>query len=275
MKKNLHLFAVGLVSLLLSLALSPIRIWSFIYSEITMYVVYALFTACCLLRLRSVSSWVVLLSIFIGWACLNVPLRFMPGTAGSIPNFIMDMLGILAGYAFYLTTIHRYKIGRVTVVAASILLLTAIGPLHNRWLHYANYVNFSGTIRAERIEPFRATRFSSGQPDVLIGENPEKYYIINFWYSGCGACHHCFPEFDKLYESNKENDRLLFYAISPLDGADYMPPTGFGFPFLRCDRSVVPFLTCFPSFIVIKNREIIFRGHINPLNSFIHQISNQ
>lgn len=264
---------LGGISLLLSLGLCISRAWSFIYSEMIMFVVYAVFTAWSMFRIKQIAPFYIFLSIFVGWGILNIPLRFLPETAISLPNFIMDILGILAGYAYYYTTANSHRILRVMILTGGLIILLIIYPVHSNWFHYINFKNFTGVVDQEPFESFSACNFNKTEPDIIVGLKKDQYYIIDFWHSRCGYCIDEFSQFQDIYDKFNTDPNMTFCAISTRDGVGCSTSRfNSPLPFYYCDRSIEKYFKVFPTYLVVYNSKIIFRGNIDSLSSFLTKL---
>jgi len=95
----------------------------------------------------------------------------------------------------------------------------------------------------------------------------DKVVIINYWFMACGPCLREVPDLKAVSDEFKDNDKLIFIAITPYDDAEqlsffkrkknfgyHLVPKGTVWPKIH-DISI------YPTNMVVKNGNIVYRSN--------------
>ncbi len=105
-----------------------------------------------------------------------------------------------------------------------------------------------------------------------INFSKNKIIVLDFWSTTCGICFEKFPDFERTYNSYKENKNVEFYVVNvPIDRRDKFENTikildsiGYKFPKIYATSSVEIEeklkVNTFPHLIIIKNGRIRYDG---------------
>ena len=138
-----------------------------------------------------------------------------------------------------------------------------------------NYSNF-GTYTGGYSYTIENTIIVKDEKDVLKQLDEDKVYVIDLWNKGCAICIRKFPKFEKLKNKYSDANDIEFIAVNI-----YRSENDIAYSQKLFDKKNLDFKTYyisekeaeelktefFPTVIVIKNNEIIFRGHIETLNA--------
>lgn len=269
-KQTKRLILLFFIVLLLDIALSPLRGYvSFMVSSIASFVTFFLLVWLFSRWWPDVKPWKILLTLFLGWAPINLSIRIFSfhDSLVSLPDALMHVLGMVAGYLFCIAG-RRW---RWVVATCGVALCAAVFPAYEAWLHYLNFGTVSGRVEPVAVSPLRVVNYV-GEEFSIGGDGT--VYVLDFWNVGCGVCIRKFPEFEKLageYAGNKwiefhavglrmydETDEDMFRLFAQYYSAD--------FPVLIApdlDRDLWG-ITVFPTVVVIDGTgRIVYRGNID------------
>lgn len=138
-------------------------------------------------------------------------------------------------------------------------------------LHKTNYETYFGEQNINVVN----VRFLDKNNDTIVLNNPDKYYVLDFWTTTCGVCFQEFPKVEKLYNKYKGSE-VEFYSINfPLRGQNYetaekmIRSRDYTFPILQFEDEDREWLGkkysvfAFPTVLIIKNGKIIHVGNID------------
>ena len=103
-----------------------------------------------------------------------------------------------------------------------------------------------------------------------------KVVVLDYWSTSCGSCYKKFPEFEKLYESFKNNEHIRIYAVNLAlknetdeQIKEKTKALGYSFPNLfttfenRNDiKNTFQFNTVPTLIIIDKNGRVYYRGNL-------------
>ena len=140
------------------------------------------------------------------------------------------------------------------------------------WIHRANFGTFTGKVKAYDL-PARFEAFD--EKGILINADSfqNKVVLLDFWYTGCGACFEKFPQVEAAYEKYKNNPTVAIFAVdTPIEedksnqAFEMIRAEGYTFPVLIAKDENLPDnfgVKGYPTTFVIDNRGmIVFKGTI-------------
>ena len=261
------IFVFFIISLILSLALSFLRAYSFIWAAAIISAVYAIATYFALKKIGKSSQKIILLSfsIFLGYEFLIIPLRIMnfDGTKISLWGDICVLLSIA------LTTLFYLKKQKKLLMLFIPIWLYAVTIGHENWIEYAAYSKYKTGLNISN------QKFATDNDSLCIHDIKKKYVLLDFWSSTCGVCFEKFPEVQELYDRFKNDNNILISSVfiasngeNYSDGRNILKEYGYTFPIMGCadwDSSLITTLgiKSVPHVIILnENKEVVFRGSI-------------
>lgn len=246
---------------------------------------YFAFTIFIFHRLRNNRVGSKLLIVTIGVIIVHVIPRLFDFEAHmiSIPEFISELVGIIFGLLFF----YSNKIGRVfsSLCVLALLFLTYYleADVVNIMLHneYAEEIS-KRDIRLDEVAYFE--RNSAICYDSIFNNNT--VYIVDFWTTSCMPCIRLFPLIDETHKEYISNRNIKVKTICMLDGKESMnspynlvQKKGFSFPIntVYYNDSVANLIgiNSFPTTLVIKNKEVYFRGSFEAAIDVANKLLNQ
>ena len=259
------------IALLLDITLSPLRAINFMVSSIVAFAAFFLLVWLFSRRWTDVKPWKILLAVFLGWAPINLGIRtfYFHDTLVSLPDALMHVLGMVAGYLFCIAG-RRW---RWTVAVCSVALCAAIYPAYDAWLHYLNFGTVSGRVEPVAVSPLRVVN-AEGEEFGIGGDGT--VYVLDFWNISCGICVREFPEFEKFageyadrkgfeflaagLRSNGESNEEMFDAFTRYYSADFPVVIAQELDF----EGNVLGIEVVPTVIVIDGAgRMVYRGNVN------------
>lgn len=77
---------------------------------------------------------------------------------------------------------------------------------------------------------------------ISLNQYNNKVIVLDFWARWCGPCIAAFPDYQKVIDHFKNNDRVVFWAVNTMEGElnekriqgihDFMDEHDFSFPIL-------------------------------------------
>lgn len=196
------------ISMLLDVALSPLRAISFMISSVASFIAFFLLVWLFCRKRKDIKPWKILLAVFLGWAPINlgVTVLYFNSSLVSRPDALMHILGMVSGFLFYIAN-RNWK---WVVAACGAAMCILIFPATCKWLHYLNYGTFSGRVERAVTQPLRV-RESDGNERVIGGDG--KVYVLDFWTIWCGICFREFPAFEKFAQEYSGREDIAFLAV--------------------------------------------------------------
>lgn len=121
-------------------------------------------------------------------------------------------------------------------------------------------------------------------PFLTFDNNSDKYFfekdkiiVLDFWNNNCGSCFKKFPKLNTFYNKNKSNKNLQIFSANVYKSESEIKKgnellTRYNYDFKNIfisNKYKNDFqIEAFPTVIVIKNNEIIFKGTIETLDNF-------
>lgn len=107
--------------------------------------------------------------------------------------------------------------------------------------------------------------------------DPGKIYVIDCWNKTCGVCFQKFPKFDKLKNKFSDNKNIEFIGLNfykeEVDvsySQDLFDSRNLNFNtyYIQVKEGKELPVYFFPTVLVIKNNKVIFRGHLETLDTY-------
>lgn len=291
-KANKKLVSIVLISCLFDVALSPLRGYvSLMASTVVGFAVYFIFTAVVIKKYTyAFKPTHLLLAVILGCSIFPVPAHtlYFNSSLSSLPDYIMHLLGILAGYWFILS---NRKYVKTTIVMLSIILCVFVYfKGYFMWIHNLNFGTFTGLVTD--TPPTSEIAFLTIQGDTVTLESFKgRYLVLDCWYTYCGVCYKKFPEVQVFYDRYKKHPEVTFYAVhsrmvnrkraeeSISAGNTILLEKGYTFPCLSIDidNPVLQELGVnrYPTVLIFnKTSELIFKGNMENASQYIADILN-
>jgi len=182
------------------------------------------------------------------------------------PNPIHYCLAIILAYHF---NNKRKSIAAFCIFMSLMLIHKIYYPSLER---YTNYETFNSAV-SEKFMNNVNVYDENGKVYKIKSENG-KYLILDFWFKGCGPCYRSFPILEEIFRKNKDNLDIMCinYPIDDVKSNEFNPfenlrSKGYTFPIFQGDTSLASKfkIITFPTVILIKDNEILFRGSLEEL----------
>ncbi|MES2703514.1 MAG: TlpA disulfide reductase family protein [Bacteroidota bacterium] len=193
--------------------------------------------------------------------------RAMPNVG--FPNIIGDVISCIASYVFTFTRSRILKAATLTIAACICIWYAAIGCTW--WLSYINYGTINGRVQ-QKLPELQGLNIQHEFKD------DNKLVILDFFSTSCGICFSEFPALQQLYEQKNRDTNIVIYAIdvplkrdTPGMALNMVRRRKYTFPVAVASPGVDSALSIvgYPTVLIIKNREIIYRGDIYGVSKVI------
>lgn len=269
MKKTLLFFGIVLAFLAVDFASAPLRMVHFALASIAGFISLFGLEIFVLHRNKSLRPRTILLASLLGFAILNLPGRFMPGTGASWPDFLFRLTAILLAYLFFRV---RRKTGKIGICIVGCVLLAMAYPITVNWCNYLDYGTISG--RSEKPISIESMPVKEMQGQTTSYRfDPQKTYVLYFWTNRCGYCHKNFPNFQQLYDRYGSLETIRFLAVNPLDApaAENFISSQSDTPCFYTTRAFAEGLDVegFPAVVIIRDNRTVFFGNTEMAKKFL------
>lgn len=138
--------------------------------------------------------------------------------------------------------------------------------------NYSKFGTYDGYFSYKFKQPIKL--IDKDKKELILKEN--KTYVIDMWNKGCGVCFLKFPKFEHLKKSYSDKRNIEFFAVNVYESEKEIMSSNKLFELQKLDfntfytpteNSAELKTTFFPTTLVIKNGEIIFRGDIELLKA--------
>lgn len=210
--KRITPFVVSFLSaLLISLLILPIRSVSTQSSTFIGFILFYILTLGLIYFYRKkLSRKQVFLSILIGGSIVQIIVRiiYFEDTIGSLPDFIITILGIVIAYFSY--TFSNY--GKVILFLCGIGLFTFMCIKgYDLWFHKLNFGTFTGKVEEPVHYDFE---FQTNEGDTIsLSRFKGKYVLIEYWNTYCGYCYGDMPKVQELFDKYKDSDNVFICSM--------------------------------------------------------------
>lgn len=197
-----------------------------------------------------------------------------PPTPG-LMNILGEFMACFLSYLFY---INRSIFVRVGIIFFSITLCV----FHFFWGYFfwENYATYGHAVE-NHIEPL-PTFWQTYIQDPLTGmqylSRPDAVIVLDFFSTGCGVCFEKFPLLQDLHEKYSGNPKVFVCAMNipwKRDTAgmavNMVRKRNFTFPVVigRNKLDSIFQIAYYPTVIVVKNNQILYRGSIENVSPTI------
>jgi thiol-disulfide isomerase/thioredoxin len=263
------------------LLISPLRGYvSLMASSLVGFIAYFVLTNYFINKYKSQLQEIkIVITILAGLCFLQLPSHTLDyqATLGSLPDFLIHILGILIGFIYY-------RSGKMLGVAITLVALGFVLYVYfdgyERWLNYKDYGTFAYNV-SETVPEFNM--INPKGPDFTNKDLKDKIVVFDFWNTGCGVCFRKFPLLQEKVIKYKSNPGIEFYAVNiPIrrdtigEAEKIISDYAYTFPLLvaRNDSLAKLFkVFAYPAVVIIKNgKEIIFRGNIEGVDEILEKL---
>ncbi|HEX8249756.1 MAG TPA: TlpA disulfide reductase family protein [Pyrinomonadaceae bacterium] len=273
------LLLIAFVSLLLSLAVSPLRGFiNFQTSSLVGFTAYFFVTIYCLFKFeKSLSARRIFLALAFGLLIVRLPARIIAFEESlvTLPDLLLHFLGIVFG-------LLCVKVKKPARLPAALLGFAIAVYMFNQgydlWLHKLNFGTFTGRVApaaAAQQQDLTAKFVALDERKNLIsGENfRDKIVLLDFWHTRCGICFEKFPQVQTVYDKYKTDSSVMIFAVDkplaedkPGEAFDLIKAKGYSFPVVVAPDADMPEnfgVSVYPTtFVIDRAGKIVFKGDI-------------
>jgi peroxiredoxin len=140
------------------------------------------------------------------------------------------------------------------------------------WIYRINHGTFTGRVQAYNLPAkFEA---SDEQQNIVTDESfRDKIVLLDFWYTGCGACFEKFPQVQAVYNRYKDDPSVAIFAVdkpieedTPGQAFQVIKDEGYTFPVVIAKDEELPKkfgVKYYPTtFVIDRSGQIVFKGDI-------------
>lgn len=226
-------------------------------------------------KISSSGIFICLLGIIILFNISHV--FYWHQTLISLPDSLLQILGCVSGFLFFtLKRTGKWAFFFLPLLFSIFVFLKG----YKLWLNKINYGTYTGSIFF--IAP-DISGIDQNSKRITNKDFKGKNVVLDFWTTTCGACLKKFPIFQEMYNSNRNDTNILFYAANiPLDedtpGKCFRMINKFNYTFpvllandkIVADRYKVDF---FPTTIVInRDGNIVYKGGIEGVRDVLKKL---
>ena len=270
------------LSLLTELAVAPFRTFSIPTACCVGFTVFLLLSRWCFVRFRKTLPLAsILVALLIGPGLLQLPIRFshFTGTLLTFPDFIFHLLGIVFGLLHVALKSPWKWVSSALGLGLALFMFFAGQSL---WVHKLNFGTFTGKVSSAFPSPgFEA--FDQNRTLVTNKDFSGRVVVLDFWFTGCGACFKKFPQLQKIYEQYRNHPAVTVLAVnSPMDGDkegqafQMIREDGFSFPVViaKDEKMTDSFgVEHYPTTVLInKHGHVVFKGEIEKAGKYLDEL---
>lgn len=275
MKKYLLPF---LYSLLVSIIIgAPLRgTVGFVYSTIIESVFYVVITYFLLKKYSKTNQETLYIAglIILGRIILEMPLRLL-----DFEHTLVSLPGTLLACSTIILTALVFMIRNIYFLTLSLIVwgyCIFIG--HNKILEY---MKWGPPLKAQ----VGNLTINTPKGNIPLKTIKSEYILLDFWISKCGVCYEKFPDFQSLYNKNK-NEITIASVFVPYfkneqisDGKAILDKCGYTFPVWSVSPTDTLLKTLkiniYPTIILLdKDKNVIFRGNLENAKKKLEGIIN-
>jgi len=201
---------------------------------------------------------------------------------GSLPNLILDLLGIISGF-LYLRLENPFRLlpFLISLAFASLFIL------FQGWdylAHHYNFGTFTGRINAYGLsQKIEGTDQHNNKITNQLFEN--KIVLLDFWITTCGLCFKKFPQVQAAYDKYKNDPSVAIYTINkpveenkPNQVFEMIKEEGYSFSVMIPMDEELPekfSVTCYPTtFVINQNSQIVYKGDIEGAVKMVDELKS-
>jgi thiol-disulfide isomerase/thioredoxin len=184
---------------------------------------------------------------------------------------------IFSAIIYFLLSKSDNKLNQVLLFSTSLVFLYLLNTYIPQIVYQKIFFdNITGGIK-KQIDinkiPYLAPKYNSKKQFL----DKDKILILDFWNNNCGSCFEKFPKFNSFYNKNKSNKKLQIFSVNVYKnekeiqlGNQLLSKYNYDFSniFIKDEVKNLFQIEAFPTVLVIKNNEIIFKGTIETLENF-------
>jgi len=226
--------------------------------------------------LKVIKNKYIILFFFASYIIFNTLIRLINNTY-HFNSYLLEIslvCGIVIGLTFRNSIKKSLLISLITISVFLVFTKKITIPLANQFKSYGNY---DGEIKdLVKIEKINLIDIDSSKVDILAS-NP-KIVIIDFWNNNCALCFQNFPSLLEMQEDSNKDNNMIIIAVNIYKNKEdikvsqeLLYKTGnknlINY-FMSIEDSKKYNINFYPKTIVIKNKQIVFDGHLKTLNLF-------
>lgn len=151
----------------------------------------------------------------------------------------------------------------------------------NLWINKVNFKSFSG-FQNETLSSTNNFNvyFIKDTDSINLANVKDTVIVVDCWTSSCGACFKQFPKFEKIMLEFKSTPNIKFIALNTLQreeipsevyklvGDEY---SSFNVGFISKKQAESIGVNVYPTYLIIKNNQILYKGSSYNLKKGIRQ----
>ena len=213
--------------------------------------------------------------VILGLMILNGYNATIKFTIKTLPFYITWLLGLLAGYYYYIGKWQRILV----MIALALFPVVMAAGFNDLWIHKIEYGNWTGNVEAEEVPPFE---FLDKEESVVSNNTLKgRVVLLDFWFVRCPPCWVKFPELQRIYENYRDNDSFALYAVNRNDDPEELfskiEDKGYTFPVLRGNQDLMDALGIYkyPTVMILdKEGKKIFLGNLDDAEKKLEYLLN-
>ena len=284
--KILYLFSIFSLSLIVMLAISPLRGYPFGmgYSSLAGFIIFFLFSLITLKKFSSkMPSLQILFAVILGLWIIQLPIRIIDfeGTIGSLPDVLIHTLGILCGFLYWYL---KKPLNALTAFLGCIFSVFMFFQGYDLWFHKLNHGTFTGRVEAYNLP----TRFEAidEKKNFITGDYfNDKIVLLDFWTTTCGICFQKFPQLQTEFEKYKNDSSVEILAVNapnqedkPNQAFQMIKERNYTFPVVTTKDANLPEkfgVKGYPkTFVINRNGQIVYRGGIEGAIKMVDELKS-
>ncbi|WP_316843908.1 TlpA disulfide reductase family protein [Pedobacter psychrodurus] len=272
---------VVILSIILEMAISPLRLFGLGYSTVIGLFCYFIFV---LLIWRLNKSKLPVKGIAfhaaMGILLIQLPIRVFSFSTSlsTLPDMLFHILGTVTAYIY----ICSLRTGKIAVLISSFLItfwMVKFGyPL---WQNLMNYNSLDGKV--SESNKMTVTGYERNGALLTTTELKSDYIMLDYWFSGCKPCFDEFPKFQKAYDNPRYKGRVNIMAVNIPMKSDtinqaFQALESRNYTFKNIiekktnNAGLVEVKICPTTIILDRNRRIIFMGELKNAEKYLEEL---
>jgi thiol-disulfide isomerase/thioredoxin len=282
---TIQIVFISLLIYLISMLLRARGLGGFQVSSIFGFIAFIYLTMFCLNVYKyKLPALLVLVSVFIGLWCLELPLRITNfyETLVSLPDILLQTLGVVCGF-FYVRSKKYFSF--VSLFLSCVIAIFMFFQGWDYWIHRINFGTFTGKIAAFKLQQnIEGIDEKNNSITNKILEN--KIVLLDFWHTKCGVCFQKFPQLQAFYDKYKDDNLIAIYAVDkPIEedkeksAFKVIEEEGYSFPVLLPTDEELPDrfgVFRFPAtFVLDRKGNVVYKGDIEGAIILVEELKRQ
>lgn len=199
-------------------------------------------------------------------------------TSWYMVSHLSTLSSFLAVFLGFMYSILNFK-GKVTVVLSFFAFILWLSySFFDIWMQRVNFETYTGRLQ-EPIPLIDFQVYALNNDKVFdFASSKEKIWVIDCWTSTCGACFELFPKFEKLANEYKEYDNIEFIALNSIYKGEKPEQNyqlieernlKFNVGFIDFETAKINGIKVYPTYLIVKNNQIVYLGTNNFLKKNI------